>query len=80
MTAARHASPRLHTVADAATVTAQAVIGMVAVLGLIALQGLPANVAPARPWHYPCVVHVSDRGRIETFSPFRLLMKGDCLQ
>lgn len=79
MTAARHARPRRHTIADAATVTAQAVIGMVAVLGLLASSGLGANVPGAR-WHYPCVMHVSDRGRIETFTPYRLLMEGDCLQ
>lgn len=57
----------------------RAVAVVVAVLAaLVVLQGLPANVAPAVHWRYPCREHLADG--MEWFTPARAFMAGRCLQ
>ena len=80
MTAARHARPsaRVTIARIAARAVIAAAFAAAFAAGFLLMWHSPANVAPARPWHYPCVMHRAYG--FESFTPRSLLMKGWCLQ
>ena len=64
---------------DARTILAIAIfMAIFAALWLQSRYG--ANVAPAVPYHYPCVMHLAGHEKYEWFTPDRLFWRGFCQQ